>query len=133
MNLTARIGTPLLSMVVALPERENDFDNQLLGDSEQFMGVGVDMIYKSSAGGSRNITGVIDYEGEDLISAIDGVTLKFIVSVPNNSTTGISSDEITEGGRDKITIQPRIGLTVADRPIRNMLGQDAGMLQLEVG
>jgi len=133
MNLTARIGTPLLELVIDPPVRVNDFDAQLLEDSDQFMVPGVDMIYKSSAGGARNIVGVIDYEGDDLISAIDGVTLKFIISVPNNSTTGISSDEITEGGRDRITIEPRIGLTVADRPIRNMLEQDAGMLQLEIG
>jgi len=110
-----------------------DFNDQLTVDADQFTSIaGVSMVYKPAGGGTRSITGIIIYDGTAPLPGFDATTLSFGISVKNDSTHGISSDELSEGGKDKIAIEPRIDLAAMDRPITRIISQDAGMLQLAV-
>ena len=111
----------------------SDFNDQLVVDADQYTNIaGVAMTYKPAGGGTRSIVGVILYDGTSPLPGIDVTTVSFVISVKNDSTYGISSDELSEGGQDKISISPRIDLAAMDRPITRMLSQDAGMVQLAV-
>ena len=54
---------------------------------------------------------------------------EFEVRVANDSTTGISSDEVNSGG-DQIKLEVRIGETATKRSVQYMTEHDDGMLVL---
>lgn len=81
---------------------------------------------------NRSISAVVI---RDLISVVseDGgevVLPSFEVHVANDSTSGISSDELDLGG-DKLSFPVRDGMTAMDRAIVRLITQDHGMLVLE--
>lgn len=81
---------------------------------------------------NRTINAVVIRRGIEVL-AEDGVTVAPVweVHVANDSTTGISSDELDLGG-DKIQLPPRDNETAEARSITQLLTQDAGMLVLEL-
>lgn len=79
----------------------------------------------------RTINAVVMREAIAVISE-DGDTVApmWEVHVANDSTLGISSDELDLGG-DKISLVPRVGKTPELRSITKLLGHEEGMLILE--
>lgn len=71
----------------------------------------------------RNTAQTFDQDGEHAIPS-------FEVHVANDSTTGISSDEI-DVGRDQIEMAVREGQTATKRTITRLQEHDNGMLVLE--
>jgi len=61
---------------------------------------------------------------------VETVAPVYQVHVANDSTTGISSDELDTGG-DQILLPPRDGKTAELKTITQLLTQDHGMLVLE--
>lgn len=87
--------------------------------------------YPRSGSRSRAINAVVNRDAIALIPEDgDTVTCVFEVSVVNNLTTGITSDEIDTGG-DMIAFSPRVGEPVSKRSITRILSHDEGMLVLE--
>lgn len=81
---------------------------------------------------SRLISAVVFREQLQAVGQDGGETVlpMFEVHVINNSTTGISSDELDIGG-DRIGFPPRDGETAEKRRITRVITQDHGMLILE--
>ncbi len=86
--------------------------------------------YLPRGGGSREIQAIVDWEEEQGVAGnVLSPTIEILVK--NNATTGISSNEIDRGG-DRVTIPMKIGGSTQNRAIKRILGQDCGMLELEV-
>ena len=81
---------------------------------------------------TRSISAVVFREQMTTIDEDGGETIApmFLVHVANDSTDGISSDELDLGG-DKITFPVRDGLTASDRTVTRLVTIDNGMLVLE--
>ncbi len=85
--------------------------------------------FGEAARDDRSIAALVIRNGHE--TSEDDVTIySFEVTVANDSTLGISSDEINLGG-DKIKIPPRDGKTAQDRTITRIVEQDHAMLVLE--
>lgn len=88
--------------------------------------------YFPASGSSRQIKAVVDRPGPEQIGDFSGVQRDSIeILVRNSSAYGIASTEVDTGG-DKV----QIGIRVNRRPIMmrivEILGQDAGMVNLKV-
>lgn len=81
---------------------------------------------------TRPIRAVVEREQLATVNEDGGETVApmFIVHVANDSTLGISSDELDTGG-DKISLPVRDGMTASYRAITRLISQDNGMLVLE--
>jgi hypothetical protein len=81
---------------------------------------------------NRPIKAVVIRELVQVVSEDGGETVlpSFEVHVANDSTLGISSDELDTGG-DKISFPVRDGMVATDRAIVRLVTQDHGMLVLE--
>jgi len=88
--------------------------------------------YGATLRADRTIDAVIERQRISVLSG-DGDTVApiWILHVANDSTLGISSDELDLGG-DAVTISPRDGDTAERRSITELLSQDHAMLELEV-
>jgi len=87
--------------------------------------------YGDALRADRSIKAVVHREqttafAEDVVTNLP----VFYVHVANNSTTGISSDELDTGG-DQISFPPRDGETAVEKTITQLITQDHGMLVLE--
>jgi len=111
----------------------NEFDQALIDSRADFLEVfGESVTYYPRAGGSRSITAIVNRERPETVDgAPHGSAPLLIIEVANDSTTGISSDEIDLGG-DKVKLAVRIGKTTQQRVIRKILSQDEGMMKLEL-
>lgn len=87
--------------------------------------------YGESARASRSINAVVFREAIQVF-AEDGDTVLPVwqIHVANDSTYGISSDELDLGG-DQLEFPPRDGKTAEKKTITRLLTQDHGMLVLE--
>jgi hypothetical protein len=81
---------------------------------------------------NRTITAVVIREQIQAVTQDGSQTVlpRWEVHVANDSTAGISSDEIDLGG-DQIGFPPRDGQTAERRSIVRLVTQDSGMLVLE--
>ena len=90
------------------------------------------VVYTPAGGRPRSIDAVVNREP---IAAKPetprGVAPRIEVTVRNDVTLGISSSEIDLGG-DTVTLARRIGETAAARPVRRIVGQDAGAMTVEL-
>lgn len=89
------------------------------------------VVYYKRNGLSRTISAVVVREAF-AINPEDGDTITpvFEVHVANDSTDGISSDEINIGG-DMLAFAVRVGKAVERRSIVRLMQHDEGMLVLE--
>jgi len=112
---------------------ENDFDSELIDTAADFLTMFAESItYIPRGGDQRQITGIIDREGAaGLPGAPAGNAPLCMITVANDSSSGISSSEIDKGG-DKIKYSLRKGETAQERKIVKIISQDAGMMTLEV-
>lgn len=87
--------------------------------------------YHKRNGPARAIKAVV-VRDEIALYNEDGVTISpvFEVHVANNSTSGISSEEIDLGG-DWLSFESRVGKVAARHSITRLISHDEGMLQLE--
>lgn len=114
-------------IVTATETVASDFQTNIEGNAKDWI---EDFDYKivnylPSGGGSRSIKALVDYEGQDA-SPI------FIVTVENDSTTGISSSELNRGG-DKIQFTDPITGSSISRRIVIILDQDPAIIVLRMG
>jgi len=104
--------------------------------------------YKSSVGGDsdeihidnvslrevdirRTISAIVNRRQPAGIGASHGNAPLLEITVANDSTDGISSDEINLG-QNLVSLPVRIGEAAQDRRIAKILGMDSGMMKLEV-
>lgn len=87
--------------------------------------------YGDAARDSRSINAVV-FREQIQVLAEDGDTVLpvYQIHVANDSTYGISSDELDLGG-DQLEFPPRDGKTAERKTITQLLTQDHGMLVLE--
>ena len=111
----------------------SDFETDLIDGTADFLSeFGEDVKYLPRGGGEREITAVVDREAvAEFAGSGQGQSLIIVVIVANSATTGIATSEVDTGG-DKIELAMRLGETVKQRRITKIIGQDAGMLTLEV-
>ena len=128
-------STPSVAAILTLAaaSESTDFCQMIGNDADIILSeFGETIVYKPRGGGSRSIEAVVTRAGaEGLGGAPAGNAPLSNILVKNDSTEGISSSEIDTGG-DKVTIAHRIGDTAQDRRITNIIGQDCGMMTLEV-
>lgn len=130
-GLTSTPAVAVIALLTAEPDAE--FDQALADSVAGILATLSELIkYLPSGGGQREILAVVTREQpEKLGGAPHGRTPKVTISVANDSTTGISSSEINTGA-DKVELALRIGQTVQQRRIANILSQDHGFLELEI-
>jgi len=109
----------------------NTFDELIKATAHEFLTeFGVPIKYKPKGGGSRAILAILNYEPpEDLGYGIQ--TEVKSIGVMNDPVEGISSSELNMGG-DMVELAVNIGDVPMDRPIKEILSQDAGMMALEI-
>lgn len=88
-----------------------------------------DITYLPAGGGSRSIEGIVERLQVGEIPG--GASPMARIMVRNDATLGITSAEFDRGG-DRIGFPVNIGETAANRPVKQMPGQLAGMIILEV-
>lgn len=94
--------------------------------------MGVDVIYVPISGTPRTIKAVVAYDGVKRIDSMQrGHTSKLTVSVFNHAVYGVTMSQVDTGG-DKFTIRTEVGGTLQDRPIKDVISQDDGMITFEV-
>ena len=92
---------------------------------------GEEVTYHPRSGGSRTINVVVERERRQFLTEEGDVILPvWIVHVANDSTTGITSDEL-DLKNDKIALPPRDGEATKRKTIMDIASQDHGMLALE--
>jgi len=79
----------------------------------------------------RSINAIVNRRQPAQISGQQGNAPLLEITVANDSSIGISSDEINLG-QDLISLPVRIGEAAQDRRIAKILGMDSGMMKLEV-
>lgn len=111
----------------------SEFDQELIDSAADMVDTcGESVTYYPKAGGSRAITAIVNRgQPGSLDGAPHGVSPRLIIYVANDSTTGISSDEIDIGG-DELKVAVRIGETAQNRRITKIATMDAGMMELEL-
>lgn len=77
----------------------------------------------------RVVKAVVTRNQVATMNADEQIVPEFEVRVANNSTTGISSDELNTGG-DMIKLAVRIGETATKRSVQLLVEHDEGMLVL---
>ncbi len=88
--------------------------------------------YVPASGDERTIDALIDRRiPPQPVPPGRGVRSFLLVSVANNSTTGISSAEIDTGG-DTLRLAKRLGETATTVGIAKIVSHDNGMMTLEV-
>lgn len=131
------VSTPSIAIVTTLAADEDAddsfYDDQLIDAASSTLAqYGEPMIYYPGGGGSRSITGIPTRRPYQTMDGTPtGNAPVTDVLVANNATTGISAAELNTGG-DKLGIDVRIGETVQQRRITQLLMQDAGMIRVEV-
>ena len=90
------------------------------------------LVYYPRLGESRCINGVVVRESLTTLAEDGGETVvpTFEIHVENDSTYGISSDEINLGG-DALAFAIRVGEARSTRTITRIMSHDEGMLVLE--
>ena len=86
--------------------------------------------YGKADDSTREITGVVTRSSE-LQDAAPASSPDFLVEVPNDEETGISADEL-DTGADWLEFPARLGEDVKRFRHIELLGHDAGFLQLRV-
>ncbi len=88
--------------------------------------------YGEAARAARTINAIVMREQISAVSQDGGDTVLAVwqVHVANDSTYGISSEELDLGG-DQIELPPRDGEAAAKKTVTQLLIQDHGMLVLE--
>lgn len=87
--------------------------------------------FGDEARANRPIVAVVFREGIATVPQdVEATSPVFEVHVHNNSSTGISSEELDLGG-DAISFPPRDGQSASTRQVTRLLSQDHGMLVLE--
>lgn len=112
----------------------NAFDTSLIAATPEFLTMfGETVTYKPLAGGSREITAVVNREGVGSVNGLPhGQGPLVTICVANNAVTGISRAELDAGG-DKVSLAWRTGGAARDCAIvEPPLSEDAGMLELEL-
>ena len=112
----------------------SDFEDILTADADQFTDTfGESVVYIDAATSTeRTITAIVERGAPGQVEGPSyGVANTFKVIVINDSTTGISSDEV-DCGRDVIKLAHRLGKTATERTIISIAGHDPGLLTLEV-
>jgi hypothetical protein len=111
----------------------NPFDTDLVATRTPILDLyGEAVIYYPSAGGSRNITAIVDRGNvQSLGGAPAGQGQVIEIDVANDATVGISSSEVNTGG-DKVAVSKRIGEAAVSRRITRIISQDAGFIRLEL-
>jgi hypothetical protein len=90
----------------------------------------VDVTYTPRSGSPRTVQAQVDYEGhEDFAPFVTAPRPEVLVTVANNTTTGISSAEIDRGG-DKLSVPPRYGRGSVTVRIVEIAHQDDSSLLL---
>lgn len=110
------------------------FQTELTDTAPEFLDTlgGESVTYLPASGGSRAITALANrHQPSSMDEVPHGHAPLAVVTVQNDSSLGISSDEIDLGG-DKLQYAVRIGQSVQARRITKLVSQDAGMLILEV-
>lgn len=126
------LPAPVATALITEASEDNDFDTALASDASIFLDAfGEDIVYLPIGGGSRSIRAVVTRERPAQFTTSRAKTPKLIIHVANNSTIGISSTEIDKGG-DQVTVAVRLGETAQNKRITKIIGQDAGMLKLEI-
>lgn len=77
----------------------------------------------------RTIKAVVIRNQVSAFNPDEQIVPEFEVRVANNSTTGISSDELNTGG-DRIGLAVRVGETATKRSVQLLSEHDTGMLVL---
>ena len=91
---------------------------------------GESVTYNPRAGGARVITAIVTRNPPAPVGAPDGAMLpSLIVTVENDSTSGISSAEI-DCGDDTITLAERVGGDVAEHAISRLANDDGGLITI---
>ena len=133
-DLTDVVSLPSYAQTVSFSSTaEGDFESDLADNADEYLtAFGEIVYYLPNGGGSREILGIIDYEG---VSALGGAPFgtgpTINVTVKNDDTDGISTSEI-DVGKDLITISTRIGKATENRRLVSIISEDAGMVTLEV-
>ena len=112
------------------------FDTEIATLSDDFLELfGESVVYYPrgyQAGDARAILAVVDrMPPEGVSEAPYGNAPLLHIFVKNDSTEGISSDELDLGG-EQVELSVRLGEAVQKRRITEKNNADAGMLQLEV-
>lgn len=93
---------------------------------------GETVVYYPRSGGSRTITAHVRRNTMEIIQETgDLASQALIVTVPNDTCKGISSDEIDTGG-DEIAVALRVGLTTQRRSVARILSDHNGMTRILV-
>lgn len=111
------------------------FQQELIDSAEEFLDTlgGEEITYLPAGGGSRTINAIINRDQPaELGDAPHGHAPLAVIVVRNDSTEGISSDEIDIGGGDKVQYAVRLKKTPQARRITKIISQDSGMLRLEI-
>lgn len=91
--------------------------------------------YKPNGGGSRSIDAIVNRNPPAASEAASQGLIapgRMLLTVENDATSGISTDEIDTGG-DKVTVALRVGGTATDRPITQLVNDDGGCTTFWVG
>ncbi len=133
-NATGGNSGPSLTIDVLIQVSTTSvLDGVLADQADIFLArFGESITYYPKGGSSRDIVGIVD---RNPVSGVNGVphgnTPKFVISVKNASTDGISSSEVN-AGQDKIRFGNRIGRTAIQRRIQAVQWHDHGMMYLGV-
>jgi hypothetical protein len=110
----------------------NDLTIEQLAAVALLDSMGSDVIYVPLSGASRTIKAVVAYDGVKRIDSMQrGHTSKLTVSVFNHAVYGVTMSQVDTGG-DKFTIRTEVGGALQDRPIKDVISQDDGMITFEV-
>jgi len=121
-------------MITLAGESTNQFDELIIATANDLLAeFGEPIVYLPSGGGeSRAIIAIVDRQPPADLETMPGVhATRTIISVANNSATGISSSEINLGA-DKVEVTLRINESAKQKRITGIISQDAGMMKLSV-
>jgi len=99
--------------------------------ADAMLAVGETIYYKPAGGDDREIEAVVDRNPPVTVPGTSGITPSMRITVINNSTTGIASDEVNLGG-DQVKLAVRLGDTAEYRPIIALVSHDTGFVTVEV-
>lgn len=91
----------------------------------------VDVVYKPGEGSERTIEALMLYGTEDVISRVHGRVPIQIIVVRNNSTNGITADELSTG-TDYIEMPIRQGSSDVKDYSMEIVNQNSAFLRLKV-
>ena len=113
----------------------NNFDQELIETTPDFLstfGETEKVTYYPYGGDPREITAVVTRKPPaELDGAPHGCGPAIEIAVANDAATGISSSEVNKM-KDQVKVAVRIGQTVENRLVTEIISQDAGMMRLEI-